>query len=85
MNEDRMSVDDSLLMDRMFEEDQVIEQLRYEGLNNLHDDIGRQFDGISVPDGPRDVTGLVAFLSMEVKMPIASLLRGNPMLIKLDE
>ena len=42
MNEDRMSVDESLLMDRMFEEDPVMERLRYEGLNNLHDDkIGR--------------------------------------------
>ena len=33
-----------------------------------------------MPGGPRNVAGLVAFLSMEVKMPIASLLRGNPML-----
>ena len=31
-------------------------------------------------DGPTDVAKLVAFLSMEVKMPIASLLRGNPTL-----
>ena len=30
--------------------------------------------------GPRDVAGLAAFLSMEIKMPIASLLRGNPTL-----
>ena len=37
-------------------------------------------DGITVPGGPRDVIGLAAFLSMEVKMPIASLLRGNPTL-----
>ena len=28
-------------------------------------------------DGPRDVIGLTAFLSMEFKMPIASLLREN--------
>ena len=33
-----------------------------------------------MPDGPRDFAGLVAFLSMEVKMPIASLLKGNPTL-----
>ena len=33
-----------------------------------------------MPNGLRDVIGLVAFLSMEVKMPIASLLRGNPTL-----
>ena len=33
-----------------------------------------------MPDGLREVIGLVAFLSMEVKMPIASLLRGNPSL-----
>ena len=30
--------------------------------------------------GPRDVAGLVAYLYMKVKMPIASLLRGNPTL-----
>ena len=40
----------------------------------------RQSDGIIVPGGPRDVAGLAAFLSMEVKMPIASLLRENPTL-----
>ena len=33
-----------------------------------------------MPDVPRDTVGLVAFLSMEVKMQIASLLRGNPTL-----
>ena len=76
-NEDHMSLDDPLLMDQMFEEDPVMERLRHEGLNNLHDDIERQSDGITVLDGPRDVIGLVAFLSMEIKMPIASLLRGN--------
>ena len=30
--------------------------------------------------GPRDVAGLAAFLSMVVKMPIASLLKRNPTL-----
>lgn len=40
----------------------------------------RQFDGITMPDGPRDVVGLAAFLSMEVKMLIALLLKGNPTL-----
>ena len=80
MNEDQMSNDGSLLMDRMFEEDPIMERLRDEGLNNLHDNIERQSDGITVPGGPRDVAGLAAFLSMEVKMPIASLLRGNPTL-----
>ena len=30
-----------------------------------------------MPGGPRDVVGLDTFLSMEVKMPIASLLKGN--------
>ena len=54
-----------------------MEWLRHEGLNNLHDKMERQSDGITVLDGPRDVVGLAAFLSMEVKMPIASLLRGN--------
>ena len=33
-----------------------------------------------MPSGPRDVVGLVAFLSMEVNMPIALLLRENPTL-----
>ena len=70
----------SLLMDRMFEEDPIMERLRHEGLHNLHDNIDRQSDGITVPDAPRDVAELAAFLSMEVKMPIASLLRGNPTL-----
>ena len=64
----------------MFEEDPIMERLRHEGLNNLHDNIERQSDGITVPDGPRDVARLVAFLSIEVKMPIASLLSGNPTL-----
>ena len=41
MNEDRMTNDRSLLMDRMFEEDPVMERLRHEGLNNLHDNIER--------------------------------------------
>ena len=79
MNEDRMS-DEPLLMDRMFEEDLTMEILRCEGLHNLHDNIERRSDGITVPSGPRDFAGLTAFLSMEVKMPIASLLRGNPTL-----
>ena len=30
-----------------------------------------------MPNGPKDVARLVAFLSMEVKVSIASLLRGN--------
>ena len=30
-----------------------------------------------MPNGPRDDVGLAAFLSMEVKMPIASLLTRN--------
>ena len=80
MNKNQMSIDSPLLMDRMFEEDPIMERLRHEGLNNLHDNIEREFDGIMVPDGPRDVAGLATFLSMEVKMPIASLLRGNPTL-----
>lgn len=54
-----------------------MERLRHEGLNNLHDNLERQSNGITVPDGPRDVARLATFLSMEVKMPIASLLRGN--------
>ena len=40
----------------------------------------RQCYGITMPDGPRDVAELAPFLSMEVKMPIASLLRGTPTL-----
>ena len=58
-NEDRFSIDNPLLMDRMFEEDPVMEWLRHKGLNNLHDDIGRQFDGVTMPDGPRDTAGLL--------------------------
>ena len=57
-----------------------MERLRHEGLNNLHDNLERQFDDITVLGGPWDVAGLAAFLSMEVKMPIASLLTGNPTL-----
>ena len=41
----------------------------------------RQSEDIAIPDGPTDVVGLATFLSMEVKMPIASLLRGNPILL----
>ena len=42
MNKDRMLVNEPLLMDCMFEEDPIMEMLRHiEGLNNLHDDIGR--------------------------------------------
>lgn len=40
----------------------------------------RNLDAITQPNGPRDVSGLVAFLSTKVKMPIATLLRGNPTL-----
>ena len=80
MNEDRITNDGSLLMDHMFEEDSAMERLQREGLHNLHDHMERQYDGITVPGGPRDVVGLLAFLSMEVKMPIASLLKGNPTL-----
>ena len=72
-----MTNDGSLLMDRMFEEDPIMGRLRHEGLHNFHDNIERQFDGIIVPGGPRDVVGLATFLSIEVKMPIASLLRGT--------
>ena len=60
MNEDRMS-DEPLLMDRMFDEDLAMERLRCEGLHNLHDNIERQPDGIIVPGGLRDVTGLLHF------------------------
>ena len=70
-----MSNDEPLLMDRMSKEDPIMERLRHEGLNNLHDNLERQFDGITVLGGPRDVARLATFLSMEVKMPIASLLR----------
>ena len=80
VNEDHMSNDEPLLMDRMFDEDPAMERLRHEGLHNPYDNLERQSDGITVPGGPRDVAGLAAFLSMEVKMPIASLLRGNPTL-----
>lgn len=52
----------------MFEEDPIMERLRHEGLNDLHDDMERQSNGIPMPDRLRDVVGLVAFLSMEVKM-----------------
>ena len=37
----RMSNDEPLLMDRMSEEDPIMERLRHEGLNNLHDNIER--------------------------------------------
>ena len=79
-NEDHMSNDEPLLMDRMFDEDPAMERLQREGLHHLHDHLERQSDGMTVPGGPKDVAGLAAFLSMEVKMPIASLLRGNPTL-----
>ena len=39
MNEDRMSNDEHLLMDRMFEEDPAMERLRRECLHNHHDNI----------------------------------------------
>ena len=39
MNEDRMSNDEPMLMDRMFDEDPIMERLRREVLNNLHDNI----------------------------------------------
>ena len=41
LNEDQMTNDGSLLMDHMFEEDPIMERLRHEGLNNLHDNIER--------------------------------------------
>ena len=72
-----LSNESPLLMDHMFEEDPIVERLRYEGLNNIHDNMDRQSDGMTMPDGLRDVTRLVAFLSMEVKMHAASLLRGD--------
>ena len=75
MNEDRLTNDGSLLMDRMFEEDLAMERLQREGLHHLHDHMEKQSDGITVPSGPRDVARLATFLSMEVKMPIASLLK----------
>ena len=58
VNEERMSNDKPLHLDCMFEEDPIMERLRHEGLNNLHDDIERQSDGIIMPSGPRDVAGL---------------------------
>ena len=54
------SNESSLLMDHMFEEDSIMERLRHEGLNNLHDNMDRQSDGITMLDGPRDVATLVA-------------------------
>ena len=41
MNEDRMSNDEPLLMDRMFDEDPAMKRLRREGLHNLHDNLER--------------------------------------------
>ena len=76
-SEDHMSNDEPLLMDRMFDEDPAMECLRHDGLQHPHDNLDRQSDGITVPGGPRDVAGLAALLSMEVKMPIASLLRDR--------
>ena len=60
--------------------DPIMERLRHEGLNNLHDDMERQSDGITTSHEQRGVTGLVVFLSMEVKWRIASLLREIPTL-----
>ena len=61
VNEDHMSNDEPMLMDRMFNEDPIMERLRHEGLNNLHDHIERQSEGITVPSGPRDVEDLLHF------------------------
>ena len=41
MNEERMTNNGSLLMDRMFEEDPAMEILRREGLHSLHDNLER--------------------------------------------
>ena len=41
-NEDHMSNDKPLLMDRMFDEDPAMERLRYEGLHNPHDNLDKQ-------------------------------------------
>ena len=40
-NEDMLSNDSPLLTDCMFEEDSIMERLRQEGLNNLHDNMER--------------------------------------------
>ena len=41
MNEDRMSNDEPLLMNCIFEEDPIMDHLRHEGPNNIHDNIER--------------------------------------------
>ena len=43
-----LSSDNPLLMDRMFEEDLIMERLRHQCPNNPHDDMERQFDGITM-------------------------------------
>ena len=75
-----LSNESPLLMDHMFQEVLVMERLKHEDLNSLCDDMERQFDGIMMPNGPRNAIGLATFLSTELKMSIASLLMGNPTL-----
>lgn len=79
--ENVLSHEISLLMDCMFNKDPnkvpIMEQLRHEGLKDLHDNMDRQSDGITCQMDQRDAIGFVAFFSMEVKMHVASLLRGN--------
>ena len=79
-SEENFSTDRPILMERIFNKDLVIARLREEGLNNLYENMDRQSYGIMVPYGPRNVSRLSMFVSMEVKMPIASLLKGNPTL-----
>ena len=72
--EEGMCSKSSFLIGQMFVEDPEMKKMEEEcpglvfNLPNIYS------DAITRPDGPRDLSGLVAFLSMKVEMPIATLL-----------
>ena len=65
-------------MEQMFAEDPGMQKLEEEeGPRLVFNLLDKCLDAVTRLDGPRDVSGLVAFLSMKVEMPIATLLRSN--------
>lgn len=64
-------------MDRIFSKDLRMRELQEIGPRVVCDILDWNFDEVTKPNEPRDVSRLATFLSMKVEMPIAMLLQRN--------
>ena len=80
-NQDGMTNGSLFLMDQMFKKDPRMQCLQEEGPKLVFDLLDRYSNVVTKLDGPRDVLGLAAFLSMKVEMPIATLLKKSNIVV----